>query len=191
MTGITDPRAQRTRQAILDTFVHLVFERRYDAIRTADIIAAADIGRATFYEHFPGKEAVLIEVMTPILLPIANAAVGRAGPAMVRATLEHVWERRAVGRAILGGAPANRLQRRLAAMIALRLPDDAGGAPKDLVAGAIAAAQLAMLRMWIGGEVSCPADILAERIAACGRLGVGGTLLKIDARTAITRMGSS
>lgn len=84
MTDSSDPRARRTRQAISDAFVRLVFERRYDAIRTADIIAAADIGRATFYEHFRGKEAVLIAVMTPVLLPIANAAVGRASPAMLR-----------------------------------------------------------------------------------------------------------
>ena len=170
MTTITDPRAQRTRQAILDAFVQLVFERRYDAIRTADLIAAAGIGRATFYEHFRGKEAVLEEVMTPILLPLASAATGRANVAMVRSILDHVWERRSVGRVIVGGAVANKLQRRLAAMIALRLPDHVDGAPKELVAGAMAAAQLTMLRMWIGGEISCSAEILAGRIAACRRL---------------------
>lgn len=174
MATITDPRAQRTRQAILDAFVGLVFERRYDAIRTVDLIAAAEVGRATFYEHFRGKEAVLVEVMTPILLPLANAATGRANAAMVRSTLDHIWERRSVGRLILGGAVQNRLQRRLAAMIALRLPDTVEGAPKELVAGAVAAAQLTMLRMWIGGEISCPAEVLAGRIAACGRLGAAG-----------------
>lgn len=175
MATAPDPRAQRTRQAILDAFVRLVFERRYDAIRTADLIAAAGVGRATFYEHFRGKEAVLVEVMTPILLPLANAATGRASDAMVRSTLDHIWGRRSVGRVILGGgAVANRLQRRLAEMIALRLPDTVEDAPKELVAGAIAAAQLTMLRMWIGGEISCPADVLAGRIAACGRLGAVG-----------------
>lgn len=171
MATAPDPRVQRTRQAILDAFVRLIFERRYDAIRTADLIAAAGIGRATFYEHFRGKEAVLEEVMTPILLPLANAATGRASVAIVRSTLEHVWERRSVGRLIIGGAVAGRLQRRLAAMIALRLPDHVEGAPRDLVAGAMAAAQLTMLRMWIGGEISCPVEVLAECISACGRLG--------------------
>lgn len=174
MASAPDPRAQRTRQAILDAFVRLVFERRYDAIRTADLIAAAGVGRATFYEHFRGKEAVLVEVMTPILLPLANAATGRASSAMVRSTLDHIWDRRSVGRVILGGALANRLQRRLAEMIALRLPDTVEGAPKELLAGAMAAAQLTMLRMWIGGEISCPAEILAGCIAACGRIGVAG-----------------
>lgn len=174
MATSPDPRAQRTRQAILDAFVRLIFERRYDAISTADLIASAGVGRATFYEHFRGKEAVLEEVMTPILLPLANAATGRASPAMVRGTLDHIWERRGIGRMVLGGAAASRLQRRLAVMIALRLPDVVDGAPKELLAGAIAAAQLMMLRMWIGGEISCPADVLAGRIAACGRLGTTG-----------------
>ena len=174
MATAPDPRAQRTRQAILDALVRLVFERRYDAIRTADLIAAAGIGRATFYEHFRGKEAVLVEVMTPILLPLANVATGRASVAMVRSALDHIWGRRSVGRVILGGAVANRLQRQLAAMIALRLPDTVEGAPKELLAGAMAAAQLTMLRMWIGGEISCPANVLAGHIAACGRLGAAG-----------------
>lgn len=174
MAIITDPRARRTRQAILDAFGGLVFERRYDAIRTADLIAAAGVGRATFYEHFRGKEAVLVEVMTPILLPLANAATGRASIAMVRSTLDHIWGRRGFGRVIMGGAVANRLERRLAEMIALRLPDQVEGAPKELLAGAMAAAQLAMLRMWIGGEISCPANVLAGRIVACRRLtGIG------------------
>jgi hypothetical protein len=135
-----------------------------------DLIAAAGVGRATFYEHFRGKEAVLVEVMTPILLPLANAATGRASSAMVRSTLEHVWTGRSVGRVLMGGAVASRIERRLAAMIALRLPDEVEGAPKQLLAGAMAAAQLAMLRMWIGGEISCSADVLAGRMVACRRL---------------------
>jgi hypothetical protein len=74
----------------------------------------------------------------------------------------------------MGGAAANRLERWLAEMIALRLPDTVEGAPKELLAGAMAAAQLAMLRMWIGGEISCPADALAGRMVVCRRLaGIG------------------
>jgi AcrR family transcriptional regulator len=47
-----DRRTARTRKAIFDAFIGLIFARRYAAIRTADVIEAAGIGRSTFYEQF-------------------------------------------------------------------------------------------------------------------------------------------
>lgn len=169
--GDPDPRAKRTRDAILGAFVELVFARRYDAIRTADLIAAAGVGRSTFYEHFRGKDEVLVAAVEPILLPLANAALGRASKAQVRATLDHVWQQRGAARNLLDGATGRKLQQRLAAMIAARLePGSSGSAPPAMLAMAVAAAQLTMLRLWIGGAVSCPAPELALRMIACARL---------------------
>jgi AcrR family transcriptional regulator len=90
-----DPRAKRTREAILNAFVGLALERRYDAIRTTDLIAAAGVGRSTFYEHFRSKDDVLVAAMDPILLPLAGAVTGRASPAYLRSALDHVWQQRA------------------------------------------------------------------------------------------------
>ena len=41
----TDRRARRTREAILDGFAALVTERRYDAVRIADIVAIGIVHR--------------------------------------------------------------------------------------------------------------------------------------------------
>lgn len=167
----SDRRVRRTREAILRAFAALALARRYDTIRVADLIAAAGIGRATFYEHFRGKDAVLLEAMEPVLLPLAGAATGRASRVQVRAMLEHLWERRGLARAVLAGTSGTKLQRRLAAMIEARLDAPAGhDAPAAIPAAAAAAAQLAMLRMWVAGEASCPADALAGRMLACAGL---------------------
>ena len=166
MKGGPDKR-ERTRSAILRAFTALVFERRYEAIRIGDVVAAAGVGRATFYEHFGGKEAVLLAAMEPILLPLAGAATGRASRVQVRAMLEHVWQNRAMGRVVLGSAGA-KLERRLAAMIDGRLPD-----PAPMRAAAAAGAQLIMLRMWIAGEASCSADVLAQQMLDCATLAQG------------------
>ena len=163
-----DRRARRTREAIVRAFVRLVFERRYEAITIADLAAAAGVGRATLYEHFHGKSDVLLAAMEPILLPLANAATGRGSRACVRAMLDHVWQQRATGRVVLGPIAASRLQRRLAAMIEARMQAQASsGVPATMTATAAAAAQLAMLRMWIAGEAACPADVLAQRMIRC------------------------
>jgi AcrR family transcriptional regulator len=158
-------RVSRTRGAILAAFVRLLFAHRYTAIRTADLIAEAGIGRSTFYEHFRNKEEVLLVALDPIFLPLANAAAGRASLAYLRMTLEHVWEQRAVGRALFDPGLIPKLQRKLATMIEARLDKrEAGAVPSALAASGIAAAQLAILRMWLTGEASCPADALARHL---------------------------
>jgi len=155
----------RTRGAILDAFVRMLFARRYAEIRTADLVVEAGIGRSTFYEHFRSKEAVLLAALDPILLPLANAAAGRASLAYLRMTLEHLWERRALGRVIFEPALIVKLQRKLAAMIEVRLePDESGALSPALVASGIAAAQLAILRAWLAGEASCSTDALARHL---------------------------
>ncbi|MCX8477348.1 MAG: helix-turn-helix domain containing protein [Sphingomonas sp.] len=170
MDGQVDPRARRTRDAIVGALVERVFRQRYDAIRTGDLIAAAGVGRSTFYAHFRSKDAVLLAAMEPILLPLANAAAGRASAAQLRSTLAHVWERRSLARAVLGSAAGMKLQRRLAAMIGEAVERRDGAVPPAMLAMAAAAAQLTMLRMWVGGEATCSVADLASRIMACARL---------------------
>lgn len=167
MEATPDPRTGRTRDAILAAFRALALERRYDAIRVTDLIAEAGIGRATFYEHFRGKDDVLLAAMEPILQPMARAALGRPVEAHLRATLDHVWEQRMVGRVILDSTAGRKLRRRLAEMIAAGLDD--GPVPVTIRSAAIAAAQLAMLRQWLGGA-PCPAQALARQIMACSRI---------------------
>jgi len=165
-----DPRAKRSRDAIVAAFVELAFRQRYDTIRTADLIALAGVGRSTFYEHFRGKDAVLLAAMAPILQPLASAALGRASKVQVRAMLEHVWQQRGFARIILGGAAGIKLQRRLAEMIEARLVAKPDAAPPAMIAMAAAAAQLTMLRMWVAGEAACPPADLAAQMLACARL---------------------
>jgi hypothetical protein len=50
-----DRRVRRTRRALIEAFVSLVVQNRYEQITVQDILDAADIGRSTFYAHFSGK----------------------------------------------------------------------------------------------------------------------------------------
>ena len=164
--GDLDRRTRRTRAAIFDALIGLVFTRRYDAIRTGDLIAAAGVGRSTFYEHFRNKEDVLVAVIEPIFLPLAVAAAGRGSRAALRATLEHLWEQRALARPLFEPPLVSRLQKKLAGMIEARLSPVDGGPPVRLIAMGAAAQQLAMLRMWLAGEASCSTDVLARQLLA-------------------------
>jgi AcrR family transcriptional regulator len=165
MDQALDRRTQRTRKAISDAFLGLLFSRRYGAIRTADVIEAAGIGRSTFYEHFRNKDEVLVAVIEPLFNPLADAATGRGNLGSVQFMLDHVWEQRAAARLLFEPPLALKLQRKLAAMIEARLPEaEAGSPPASLVAMGSAAGVLAMLRMWLVGEAACSPEALARQL---------------------------
>lgn len=159
----TDRRIRRTRAAISEAFIRLMFSRRYDAIRTADVIAEAGVGRSTFYEHFRNKDEVLVAVIDPLFIPLADAAVGRGDIYRLQGMLAHLWEQRSLGRMLFASGLLDKLQRKLAAMIADRM--EAGEGPTALIAAGAAAGQLAMLKQWMTGEVSCPTADLARLMA--------------------------
>lgn len=158
-----DRRTQRTRMAVFNALIGLIFTRRYDSIRTAHLIEAAGVGRSTFYEHFRNKDDVLVSVIDPIFIPLAAAATGRVSHFAVKTMLDHVWEQRALARVLFEPPLLIKLQRKLAGMIEVRLPPAPDDTPPSLVAMGAAAGQLAMLRMWLVGEVSCSADLLATQ----------------------------
>jgi len=54
-----DPRILRTRKLLQQALVNLMKEKEYDCISVQDIAEAATINRATFYDHYPDKFALL------------------------------------------------------------------------------------------------------------------------------------
>jgi AcrR family transcriptional regulator len=59
MEGGMDRRAARTRRALHGALISLILRKGYDAITVQEIIDEADVGRATFYAHYRGKEDLL------------------------------------------------------------------------------------------------------------------------------------
>lgn len=161
-----DRRSQRTRKAVFEAFTRLIFTHRYSAIRTSDLIEAAGVGRSTFYEHFRNKDEVLVWAIDPIFAPLAEAAAGQASVPRLRFVVDHLWERRALARVMFEPPLAAKLQRKLAGMIEARLGErTSDGVPTAMIAAASAAAQLALLRVWLSGEVACDPGALARRLA--------------------------
>jgi|GEM_PF-4888455 len=162
-----------TEITIVEAFRTLAIERRYGAIRVIDIIDRAGVAKSTFYEHFQGKDDVLLTALRPILLALATAASGRAARSYVRPTIEHLWELRSFARSILESPAASVLQRRLANAVAMHggRQIDAEGVPPFAVG--IAAAQLAMLRCWLAGHVAVTVDAMTDQLIACSRLNDG------------------
>ena len=154
---------------MFDAFTRLVFSRRYSAIRTSDLIEAAGVGRSTFYEHFRNKDDVMVWAIDPIFAPLAEAAAGQASLPRLGLVLDHLWERRALARVMFEPPLSPKMHRKLAAMIEARLgKGEDGDVPPAMAAAASAAAQLALLRVWLSGEAPCEPEALARRLADGG-----------------------
>ena len=56
-----DRKKARTRRSIYDAAMSLFAERGFQSVTLAEICQAADVGRGTFFLHFPSKAALLYE----------------------------------------------------------------------------------------------------------------------------------
>lgn len=58
-----DPRVKRTRRLLQQAFVALIAEQEFEDITVQDIVARAEVNRATFYLHFEDKFALFSTMM--------------------------------------------------------------------------------------------------------------------------------
>lgn len=69
-----DRRQKKTREAIFRAFTELLSRKHYHQITVGEIIALADVGRATFYAHFETKDFLLKELCEELFCHIFDAA---------------------------------------------------------------------------------------------------------------------
>lgn len=88
MSVNNDPRAVRSRQALLEALLKLLEAKPLDQITIRDITAEAGIGYTTFFRHHPTKESLLNEVaadqigyLISLSMPVMDAHDARAGSA--------------------------------------------------------------------------------------------------------------
>src|SRR5450830_996395 len=74
-------RSRITQGAILDAFVRLLVEKGYVRLTIRDIALVAGVGIGTLYEYFPGKNPLLLIVLSSDL--VMSESVWRIGSAML------------------------------------------------------------------------------------------------------------
>jgi AcrR family transcriptional regulator len=171
---VVDRRAQRTRRALRDALLSLLTEKSWDELSVQDLCTRADIGRSTFYLHFPSKEALLSGSLDDLrgalnVSTAADAERGKAGPLLpfVHGLLEHLYEQQRLCRSIFGRRSSQTVQKRFREMVGELVADSLRGQTpaswkREAAASYLAGALVEMLAWWIDSRPMRPIDELEE-----------------------------
>lgn len=156
MINNDDPRAARSRVALSKALLNLVEEKALDQITVREIALRANVGYATFFRHFPSKEALLESVAADQLrnlihlsLPIMAAQDMRAAE---EALFSYVIAHRALWSALLTGGAASFVREefvRLAQQAAVPLTPQGGKIPAEMGVMLIVSGTIEMLTYWL------------------------------------------
>lgn len=72
MTEQLDKRVLRSRSAIKETFLHLLYTKPFNQITISEILREANYNRGTFYSNFETKDHLLKEVINDVLNEMIN-----------------------------------------------------------------------------------------------------------------------
>lgn len=173
-----DPRTRRTSDALRQTLVQLVRNRRYDQIRIADVVRGSGVGRSTFYDHYKGLDDMIVETMSEMLEALSTVVDAEPALAHIVHILEHFRENRVFARDLFYGPSTAHVARRivdgLGERMARRLDARAAtNAARPLIetrlaARYVAAGQMELIRVSLAGETFDSVS-LARALAASGK----------------------
>jgi AcrR family transcriptional regulator len=104
-----DRRSRRTRKLLIEAFMALMLEKRYDSITVQEIIDRANVGRSTFYAHYQDKDDLrqdqVAELVSNLSMRMERGAGGHEGNRIIPSLqlLRHVRDSPAVYRALSRG----------------------------------------------------------------------------------------
>ena len=168
-------RVARTKAAIEEAVVELVLERGYDQVTVEDITDRADLARATFYTHYPNKEAVLFSVFNRLIEDLMQRIAYQGGPwnevrrDAIQAAYKHAAEMPDLYRACLSDARTRQAYLSTLSRYAeqnysdrLRALGKQPRVPVPVMARAFVGAHVAVLEAWLAGELKGDVERLAS-----------------------------
>ncbi len=165
----TDARQVRSRHALTGALLALLEEKPFDQVTIREITARAGTGYATFFRHYPTKEALLgdvasaeiaglIAMTTPVLSDTNSYASSLA-------LCVHVGNHHKLWSALLTGGAAGIVRAefiRQARVLAETMPQPEGWLPADLAVVYGTGSTIDLLAWWLAQEQDYPPDRIAE-----------------------------
>jgi AcrR family transcriptional regulator len=172
-----DRRKQRTRSLLRDALIALILEKGYDAVTVQDITDRANLGRATFYLHYPDKDALLVsmleDIQTEILQQVGTISESgflADGQSPSVYAFKYAEENADFHRAMLGSSGlANAFTRyrkssasQIQAQLEALLPTDKSPVSTELISNFVVGALNALMIWWLESDRAYSAEDMAR-----------------------------
>ena len=173
-----DRRVQKTQAALYEALMSLVKSNGYDAVTVQDILERANVGRSTFYAHYPDKDSLLVsgiqrlEAELSELHPVGAGARGSSAESVVAfslAMMEHAAGFREVYRGLMGGPGGSIARRHIQDMVGklmktrldavhARLPARTRRVPVPLLVQSLSGVFMSTMEWWFDQRASTPPE---------------------------------
>lgn len=170
-----DRRSQRTQQALMEALLGLLVEKHYDEISIHEIADRANVGRSTFYAHFPTKDELLKSGFERALdLLVQRVGVDGSDQVLRLDTTDffrHARGHHAIFRTLVWGSGLQLLtgdgHETLSAKLQERLAQILAGKPEPsiplpVVACSLAGTLLILLKWWLDHKMPYPPERMDE-----------------------------
>lgn len=161
-----DRRTQKTRHALYNALLRSLTERAWEEVDVQGLCEVANVGRSTFYGHFPNREQLLQECFADICKGFAVAGAARkAGgddaleiASFVGPLIEHIGCQRPVFQKLLGRRSNAYVRQQFQITLTQLFRDELDQRmhrpawKADLLAHSMAGAMLSAIQWWINGN---------------------------------------
>jgi AcrR family transcriptional regulator len=173
-TGRLDRRAKRTHKLLQEALIALTLEKGYESITIRDITDRADVGYATYFRHYPDKQALLtavlesmrdefVEMLEPLAIVHAPERTGQL-------IFEYVAQNRDLCLVLLNSTDIMSLIRPMQEIGwqesgPILEASGSGAIPADLAVSHMMSSLVMMVRWWLENDMRYPPEQMG-RIAA-------------------------
>jgi AcrR family transcriptional regulator len=162
-----DRRIRRTQTLLARALISLTLEKGYDAISIRDITERADVGYATFFRHYPDKDALLADVLDVVVEELPGELTRSASlPGAMEASMlfHYVQHHSEIVRVLLRASAMRQrvLDTGLGIILAKHdLPGDAT-IPREIMAHHMVSAGLALVEWWLAHDMVYTPERMGE-----------------------------
>lgn len=112
--------SSESRARLLEAFNHLILGRKQGRPALREVIKNTGVARSTLYDHFGGRDDLLLEAIKTPLNAMADVGTGNGEAEALVTMLEHFRSRRQDALELLSGPLRYRINRTLAQMMRKR-----------------------------------------------------------------------
>jgi AcrR family transcriptional regulator len=163
-----DRRSQKTITALGDALLDLMMEKGYEAISIKEIIDRANVGRSTFYSHYPDKDALLLSQLDRVVEFLSQNQPQHTSDGNLYfpslGLFQHIQEQYKLFRILAWDSGINlvtrHLQKSLSEQVERRLVESGQvhEIPVPVIASFMAGSFLALVRWWLDNKMIYPPE---------------------------------